>query len=92
MKNYPYNSPEYDANAREWMAVYKANGDTIIDRAGIASVLGLSPHRVSELTKAGHWQAASVRPLCYAFEHNRGCYDSYCWAVKIGSSLAKLST
>ena len=92
MKNYPYNSPEYDADAREWMAIYQATGDTITDRAGIASVLGLSPNRVSELTKAGHLQAASIRPLRYAVEHNRGCYDGYCWAVRVGSSLAKLST
>lgn len=91
MKTYPYNSPEYDADAREWMVVYEANGDTITDRAGIASVLGLSPHRVSELTKAGHLQAASVKPLRYALEHNRSCYDNYCWAVKVGSSLARLS-
>lgn len=59
------------------MAIDEANGDTITDRAGVASVLGLSPHRVSELTKAGHLQAASVKPLRYAVEHNRGCYDSY---------------
>ena len=91
MKTYPYNSPEYDADAREWMAVYQANGDTITDRAGIASVLGLSPHRVSELTKAGHLQTASVRPLRYAVEHNRSCYDNYSWAVSVGSSLARLT-
>jgi hypothetical protein len=92
MKNYPYDSPEYDADAREWMALYESYSDLITDRAGIASVLGLSPHRVSELTKTGHLQAASIKPLRYAVEHNRGCYESYCWAVKIGSSLAKLST
>jgi hypothetical protein len=92
MKSYPYNLPEYDADTREWMAIYEAQGDSITDRAGIASVLGLSPHRVSELTKAGHLQAASVRPLRYAVEHNRGCYENYCWAVRVGSSLAKLST
>ena len=92
MKTYPYNLPEYDADAQEWMAVYKADGDTITDRAGIASVLGLSPHRVSELTKAGHLQAASVRPLRYAVEHNQSNYENYCWAVKVGSSLARLST
>jgi hypothetical protein len=39
------------------MAVYEANGDTITDRGGIASVLGLSTQRVSELTKVGHLQA-----------------------------------
>jgi hypothetical protein len=90
MKTYPYNSPEYDADAREWMAIYKSQGDSITDRAGIASVLGLSPNRVSELTKAGHLQAASIRPLRYAVEHNRSCYESYTWAVRVGSSLAKL--
>ena len=92
MKTYPYNSPEYDADAREWMEAYEASGDPITDRAGIAGILGLSPNRVSELTKAGHLQAASVRPLRYAVEHNQSCYENYCWAVKVGSSLAKLST
>jgi hypothetical protein len=92
MKTYPYDSPEYDADAREWMAVYEASGDTVTDRAGIASVLGLSPHRVSELTKVGHLQAASVRPLRYAIQHNLGCYDSYCWAVRVGSNLSKLTS
>jgi hypothetical protein len=91
MKTYPYDSPEYDADAREWMAIYETEGDLITDRAGMAGVLGLSPNRVSELTKAGHLQAASTTPLRYAVEHNRGCYDNYTWAVRVGSSLAKLS-
>ena len=92
MKTYPYDSPEYDADARERMAIYETQGDLITDRAGIANILGLSPNRVSELTKAGHLQAASARPLRYAVEHNQSCYENYSWAVRVGSSLAKLST
>ena len=56
-----------------------------------APVPGFSPNRVSELTKTGQLQAASVRPLRYAVEHNRSCYENYSWAVRVGSSLAKLS-
>ena len=82
MKNYPYNSAEYDADASEWMAIYNSYGDHITDRAGIAKFLGLWPNRVSELTRAGHLQAASANPLSYAMEHNRSCYEHH-WRIPI---------
>jgi hypothetical protein len=69
------------------MEIYKASGDAIVDRETLALALGLSPNRVSELTKRGQLQAASKRPLRYSLEHNRSCYDNYKWALEVKAGI-----
>ena len=74
------------------MEIYKASGDTIVDRETLALAVGLPPNRVSELTKRGQLQATSKRPLRYSLEHNRACYDNYKWALSKGlTNLTNLS-
>lgn len=52
-----------------------------LTREQMAHVLMLSPNRLSELTRAGHIQAASIKPLRYDRQHAAACYRSYRWLV-----------
>ena len=49
----------------------------LLTREQMAQVLLLSPNRLSELTRAGHIQAASRKPLRYDRQHAAGCYSNY---------------
>jgi hypothetical protein len=49
----------------------------LLTREQMAHVLMLSPNRLSELTRAGHIQAASIKPLRYDRQHAAACYTNY---------------
>ena len=53
----------------------------LLTREQMAHVLMLSPNRLSELTRAGHIQAASTNPLRYDRQHAAACYGNYRRAV-----------
>jgi hypothetical protein len=53
----------------------------LLTREQMAHVLMLSPNRLSELTRAGHIQAASIKPLRYDRWHAASCYRNYRLAV-----------
>jgi hypothetical protein len=57
--------------------------DKIVSRAKVASALGLSPNRVSELVVLGVLQYVSRKPLLFALEHSRGCYQDYQWWLTV---------
>jgi hypothetical protein len=48
----------------------------LLTREQMAQVLMLSPNRLSELTRAGHIQAASIKPLRYDRQHAAACYSN----------------
>jgi hypothetical protein len=48
-----------------------------LSREKMAQTLMLSPNRLSELTRAGHIQAASTNPLRYDRQHATSCYRHY---------------
>ena len=64
----------------DFYPLYMNNSD-LLTREQMAHVLMLSPNRLSELTRAGHIQAASVKPLRYDRQHAAACYRSYRWLV-----------
>jgi hypothetical protein len=49
----------------------------LLTREKMAHALMLSPNRLSELTRAGHIQAASTTPLRYDKQHAAMCYWHY---------------
>ena len=53
----------------------------LLTREQMAQALLLSPNRLSELTRAGHIQAASTNPLRYDRQHAKACYANYRWLV-----------
>jgi hypothetical protein len=53
----------------------------LLTREQMAHILMLSPNRLSELTRAGHIQAASIKPLRYDRQHAAACYSNYRWLV-----------
>jgi hypothetical protein len=57
--------------------------DKIVSRAKVAAALGLSPNRVSELVGLGVLQYVSRKPLLFALEHCRGCYQDYQWWLTV---------
>jgi hypothetical protein len=57
--------------------------DVIVNRSKVASSLGLSANRVSELVGIGVLQYVSRRPLLFALEHCRGCYRDYQWWLEV---------
>jgi hypothetical protein len=54
----------------------------LLTREQMAQVLMLSPNRLSELTRAGHIDAATTKPLRYDRQHAAACYASYRWALE----------
>jgi hypothetical protein len=57
--------------------------DKIVNRAKVASALGLSPNRVSELVGIGVLQYVSRKPLLFALDHCKGCYHDYQWWLTV---------
>jgi hypothetical protein len=57
------------------------NDSDLLTREHMAHALMLSPNRLSELTRAGHIQAASTTPLRYDRQHAASCYANYRWLV-----------
>jgi hypothetical protein len=57
--------------------------DVIVNRSKVATALGLSPNRVSELVGLGVLQYVSRKPLLFALEHCRGCYRDYQWWLEV---------
>ena len=49
----------------------------LLTREQMAHILLLSPNRLSELTRAGHIQATTVKPLRYDRQHAAACYSNY---------------
>jgi len=71
-----------DDELKERHAFWKQN-DAIVTRTKLASALGLSPNRISELVGLGVLQCVSRKPLLFALEHCRGCYRDYQWWLTV---------
>ena len=74
--------PITDDELKERHAFWKEH-DQIVNRAKVASALGLSPNRVSELVGLGVLQYVSRKPLLFALEHCKGCYRDYQWWLTV---------
>jgi hypothetical protein len=57
--------------------------EKIVSRAAVATALGLSPNRISELVGIGVLQYVSRRPLLFALNHCKGCYRDYQWWLTV---------
>ena len=74
--------PITDDELKERHAFWK-NHDLIVNRSEVASALGLSPNRVSELVGLGVLQYVSRKPLLFALNHCRGCCADYRWWLTV---------
>jgi len=52
-------------------------GETLVDRAGIAKLLKISPNRVSELVRLGVFSPCTDDSRLFPYPHCNSCYQDY---------------
>jgi len=58
-------------------AQFEELGETLVDRAGIAKLLKISPNRVSELVRLGVFSPCTDDRKLFPYPHCNSCYQDY---------------